>query len=142
MRKINLILTGFLILSLTGCQSPKENTEKIQNSEVIENVDEVLLDEIDEIEDSFDNINDEINKTIKASSKASVTNITREYITENQIVPVEGNPRLDEFLGTYNPDKEYVLILENLPSDKMKDEYFNYTYTIDNEFNVNIVENN
>lgn len=130
MNKLNLILTGVLALSLVGCQSPTETNEDIQISEVVENADESLVDDMAE---DFDNI-------IKTNSLAVVRNITMAYISENQTVPVEGNPTINEFLESYSPDKVYKVILEELPADKMHDEDFNYTYIIDNEFNVHLLE--
>lgn len=141
MKKISLILTGVLTLSLVACQSPTETNEDILISETIENVDESLVDVVHEINDSVNTINEEVENAKKVNYLAAVRNITMAYISENQTVPVEGNPTINEFLESYSPDKVYKVILEELPADKMKDEYFNYTCIIDNEFNVHLVEN-
>lgn len=140
MKKISLILTGVLTLSLVACQSPTETNEEINISETIENVDDSLVDVVDDTEAQLDDMAEDFDNIIKTNSLAVVRNITMAYISENQTVPVEGNPTTGEFLESYTPDKVYKVILEELPADKMQDEYFNYTYIIDNEFNVHLVE--
>lgn len=140
MKKISLILTGVLTLSLVACQSPTETNEEINISETVENVDESLVDVVDEIKDSVDTINEEVENAKKTNYLAAVRNLTMAYISENETVPVEGNPTRNKFLEDYTPDKVYKVNLEELPADKMQDEYFNYTYIIDNEFNVHLLE--